>query len=103
MLDKVKDDIIGMLLKRYIPIAAASGTAALAAGWAAHHGAFESWGLTFFNWPWPYPTEPPSGPCLLIELTTRGKMAWLALVGAFPVIVRMVEHYGLNKILPTHP
>ena len=104
MFQKVVNYMFDMGLKRYLPLMAMGVGTGAAGLWAAYHGILETWGVTYFIWPLSLLTrQEPSGPCILIELDTLSKALIALIAGAVPVVLRIIEHHGLNPVLPTQP
>lgn len=102
MLETIKEYLIQVGLKKYAPIAAMAGLTALGTFMAAHAGMLESWGVTYGNWPFVWPTgSEPSGPCILIELDTTSTAAIAALVGLVTMMMRGTEHHVATVLKPT--
>lgn len=99
MLDNLKNYLITVGMKKYLPIAAMSAVTALGAFLAAHAGVLESYGITYGNWPLQWPTDQsPSGPCILVELDTLSAVGITAIVGLVAAFLRATEHHAATAL-----
>lgn len=94
MWEQIKFYAIQYGLKKYAPMAAMGGLAALGTFAAAHAGMLEQWGVTYGSWPFSWPSgNAPSGPCILIELDTTSTAAIAALTALATVVFRATQQH----------
>lgn len=102
MLEQLKWYFVNVGIKKYAPVAAMSGLAALGTLLAAHAGALEQWGVNYIaDWtPTWLTTHAVSGPVLLIELDTTSTAAIAALIAVITLMSRAGEHHVATAITP---
>ena len=103
MWENIKVYLIQMCLKKYVPVAIASGMAALGTYLAAHAGVLEQYGVTYGVWPFHWAQgQYPSGPCILVELDTLSTATFTAVVALTAVVVRALQHHttGTSAVTP---
>jgi len=105
MLDKIKDYIFNVALKRYVPIATMAGIGALGTLLAAHQGLLESWGVNYIaDWSSAWlNAHQITGPVLLIELDTTSTAVIALVIGLATFASRAVEHHVVTPIIPVLP
>ena len=99
MLENLKWYFVNIGIKKYAPVAAMSGLAALGTLMAAHAGALEQWGVNYIaSWDVSWlATHPISGPILLIELDTTSTAAIAAVIGLITLMSRAGEHHAIGS------
>lgn len=102
MLENFKWYVVNVGIKKYAPVAAMSGLAALGTLAAAHQGLLEAWGVNYIaawssSW---LTTHQISGPVLLVELDTTSTAAIAAIIGLITLMSRAGEHHVATAVNP---